>query len=391
MNALQKTLLSMIRTVLWNEPFSGEEGITDEERYQEAVRYSLVGFLSGKINEFCKEDSATRKKWSKGALADYQKSLRMLAAQVSLCDILGEHNIKPVFLKGMASAWYYPDPLLRQIGDIDFLVPPEKFDECCKILENKGYERGRDLIRHLEFHKQGIEYECHRYFSDNNSSFDKAEDEILYEGCRNCITRNIDGKKFYVLPDAVYGLVLLGHMKHHLYEGMGFRQYIDWIIYADRFLNDSTWRNTFSELAQKCGLEQLAKVMTKTAQMYLGLRKDRISWCIDVKGELCEKLLHYIFSCDNFGISSEGKEATHIVGNYYRQGLFRTIRTIDDYATTHIPIAKKIPILRPFAWVYQLFRWGIVGTYKLLKKSNRGSLSMKELNSHKQLLKDLGV
>ena len=388
MNALQKTLLSMIRTVLWNEPFSTEEGITDEERYHEAARYSLVGFLSEKMDDFCKEDSVTRKKWSKGALADYQKSLRVLAAQVSLCELLGERNIKPVFLKGMASAWYYPNPLLRQIGDIDFLVPPEKYDECCRILENQGYMRGQDTIRHLQYQKQGITYEFHRYFSHNRTGFDKAVDQILYDGCRNCIVRNVDGKKFYVLPDEFYGLALLEHMKHHLSDGMGFRQYTDWIVYADRVLNDSAWNHFFSELVRKCGLEQLAKAMTKTAQIYLGLRKDGISWCADVEDGLCEKIIQYIFSCDNFGVSSEGKEATHLIGNIFRTGFFRSV---DFSATCHFPIAKKILILRPFAWIYQLLRWGLVGTCKLIRSRDRGPLSMKELNGHRQLLKDLGV
>ena len=388
MDALKRTVLSMIKTTLWGEPFSREEGITDEDKLREALRYELVGFLSGRLDDFCRDDATVRNRWSKRALADYHKSLRVLAAQASLCSILGEYAIKPVFLKGMASAWYYPNPLLRHIGDIDFLVPPEQFDECCRVLEKNGYERGHDGTRHLAFEKRGLEYECHRYFSLNASDFDRAEDEMLYEGCRNCITRDIDGKKYYALPDVQYGLVLLEHMKHHLYDGMGFRQYIDWVVYADRVLDDAAWGNIFSGMARKSNLERLAKVMTKTAQLYLGLRKDGITWCDDVEEEICIRLIQYIFSCGNFGVPSEGKEEAHIIGNIYRKGLFRSL---DASATTHIPISKKLVFLRPIAWLYQVLRWGVNGVLRLLAKGDGGSVSVKELNRQKNLLKDLGV
>lgn len=388
MDAIQRTVLSMIKTTLWDEPFSREEGVTDEDKLREALRYELVGFLSGRLDDFCRDDAAVRNRWSKRAVADYHKSLRVLAAQASLRSILEAYDIKPVFLKGMASAWYYPNPLLRHIGDIDFLVPPEQFDECCRVLDNNGYARGCDNIRHLAFEKHGLEYECHRYFSLNTSSFDRAEDEMLYDGCRNCVTRDVDGKKYYALPDAQHGLVLLEHMKHHLYEGMGFRQYIDWVVYADKVLDDAFWENTFSCMARKSNLERLAKVMTKTAQLYLGLRKDGMTWCDEVGEKTCARVIRYIFSCDNFGVASERKEGAHIIGVIFRKGF---IRSLDVRATNHIPLAKKFVILRPIAWLYQVLRWGIIGPFKLLIKGEGDSVSLKELNRQKKLFKDLGV
>ena len=387
MDALQKTVLAMIKTALWGDPFCLEEGVSDEDRFNEASRYELAGFLSGKLDDFCRDDPAVRKKWSKKAFADYYKSMRVLTAQDCLCNILGEHHIRPVFLKGMASAWYYPDPMLRQIGDVDFLVPPGEFDECCRVLEHSGFEKAGGDERHLAYEKQGLEYECHRYFSFNATEQDRTVDEMLYEGCGKCVTRDVDGKKYYALPDAHHGLALLEHMKHHLRDGMGFRQYIDWVVYADKVLTDGVWENTFSPMARRSGLERMAKVMTKTAQIYLGLRRDGITWCDDAEDEVCERLIRYIFLCDNFGVTSEDNQVAGGVGNLFRVGFFRVL---DRAAVEHMPIAKKHVVLRPAAWLYQILRWGTRGPYKLLKY-DAGSLPVGELKSQRKLLKDLGV
>ena len=104
--------------------------------------------------------------------------------------------------------------------------------------------------------------------------------------------------------------------------------------------------------------------------------------------ETCVRLIRYIFSCDNFGVASEKKEGAHIIGDIYRKGF---LRSLDAKATRRIPLAKKFVILRPVAWFYQVLRWGVNGAFKLLIKGDGGSVSVKELNRQKKLLKDLGV
>ena len=44
-----------------------------------------------------------------------------------------------VILKGCASAMYYPDPFMRTLGDVDFLVRPEDADRADKLLCENGF------------------------------------------------------------------------------------------------------------------------------------------------------------------------------------------------------------------------------------------------------------
>ena len=44
-----------------------------------------------------------------------------------------------VAIKGLASAKYYPEPNLRSMGDVDFLVAKENVSQAGKLLESIGF------------------------------------------------------------------------------------------------------------------------------------------------------------------------------------------------------------------------------------------------------------
>ena len=46
------------------------------------------------------------------------------------------NNMPYVAMKGLASAMYYPDPSLRSMGDVDFLVTKENVSHAGKLLES---------------------------------------------------------------------------------------------------------------------------------------------------------------------------------------------------------------------------------------------------------------
>ncbi len=76
---------------------------------------------------------------------------------------LSEHKIPYVIIKGMASAAYYPDPFLRAMGDVDFLVPKEKLEETKKLLLEQGYKTNENSNHHAHraFHRGKEVLEMH--------------------------------------------------------------------------------------------------------------------------------------------------------------------------------------------------------------------------------------
>ena len=53
---------------------------------------------------------------------------------VSAVKLLREHDMEPVLLKGFGLASLYPNPALRQFGDIDLFVGLDNFHPACAVL-----------------------------------------------------------------------------------------------------------------------------------------------------------------------------------------------------------------------------------------------------------------
>lgn len=76
-------------------------------------------------------------------------SVRIESAALDALDVLDASGIRAIVLKGLATSHLdYPSPHLRQIGDVDLLVPPGAFDRTEGVLAAAGYKpvgrAGRD-------------------------------------------------------------------------------------------------------------------------------------------------------------------------------------------------------------------------------------------------------
>ncbi|HEB84146.1 MAG TPA: hypothetical protein ENI92_04005 [Bacteroidetes bacterium] len=62
-------------------------------------------------------------------------------------DVIGD--LRPVLFKGLAAAEVYPEPHLRDPGDLDLLLTPEATDEAVRRLEEAGWRIERTVHSHL--------------------------------------------------------------------------------------------------------------------------------------------------------------------------------------------------------------------------------------------------
>ena len=63
-----------------------------------------------------------------------------------LHQLLTKNGISYCAVKGAASASYYPDPILRGMGDVDFYVHPDDIERALEIFKDAGFER--DSVNH---------------------------------------------------------------------------------------------------------------------------------------------------------------------------------------------------------------------------------------------------
>ena len=162
---------------------------------------------------------------------------------------------------------------------------------------------------------------------------------------------------FPMLPPKENGLVLLAHIAHHLREGLGLRQIIDWMLYVDRELDDSAWESSFRTAAEQTGLAVLAITVTEMCRMYLGL-SDRITWCKNADKELCTMLMNSLLSSGNFGKKrGTGLKVESTVSRLKRRG-FRYLQQAGEHNWNAY---HKHRWLKPFAWIYQIGRYARQG------------------------------
>jgi len=231
--------------------------------------------------------------------------MRILYEQDKLIKLLDDNDIPCVILKGSAAAQYYPKPYLRTMGDVDFLVPQDKFEAAVMLLESNGYEyhHGKtqdekipEEVRHIGYMKNGIEYEIHHHFS--SEGFDM--DDILERAIKKREYRNIDGYILPFLPDIENGLVLLGHINQHMRGcDLGLRQIIDWEIFIHKVMSRDLWDNKFISIARSIGLDELALNSTAMCIEYCGLPND-LNLVIQSENALAE-YLNVLFETGNFG------------------------------------------------------------------------------------------
>lgn len=354
--------------------------------YDEAFSQSVVGIVAPEIPGVV---YSSDERWSKIQSQLLAISIRYYHAQTELTKLLEKHDIPFVILKGASAAVYYKHPKRRMMGDIDFLVSKDKFEETRQLLVENGYHVADDKVfdplvaRHIGFHKNKILYELHHHYSHKDIDIEN----YLSEGMGNKVYASIDSHEFPMLPRLSNGLVLLDHMKTHFQSGLGLRQVIDWMMYVYRELTDEYWQNEFAPAVRSIGLEKFAISATRMCQIYLGL-PESITWCRGADEEVCSRLIEMIFVSGNFGRKNgSGNTIEKVMTNIKRHGLFRWLQTAGEY---NWETYKKHPSLKPLCWLYQIFRYAKKG---FGTERNVGQLS-EDLDRSKRryrLLEDMGL
>lgn len=307
---------------------------------------------------------------------------KVLREQKWALSLLNSSDIPVVVLKGAAATISYSHPENRCMGDIDLLVLPEDFDRAHDLLIGAGCKLvnpSSNYPRHVGmFTPAGVEIELHRYFSssDNNVQNDVL-DKMLFKAIPNRIFCEMCGYPVSMLPPLENGLILLGHINQHLSSGLGLRQIIDWMEYVEKYLDDDMWHNGFADAAEKIGMKRLAIITTAMCQKYLGL-KENIHWC--VYEPVCDELMEHILTSGNFGgKESYFKRSTVSVLKKFHNPL-HGLATAQRSGLINWKATKKYPILRPFAWCYQLGRW--------IKKGIKGGITPSKLGDAQSVAKE---
>ena len=378
MNKEQSVLLSLIK----QSQFGPSEAISFNDvdmdaLFVEASQQSVLGLVASEIPE-----EYITPKW-------YKARYRRKASYFLYCDeqdelkmVLDGAAIPFVILKGNASAINYKEPYLRMMGDIDFLVPQDQYQQAKTLLSSIGYVESHDNGRHASFKKDDQLFEIHHHYC-HGVDFE----DYLTKGLLNPEIVSIDGHIFPMFAKLANGLVLLDHFRRHLQSAVGLRHVVDWMMYVYRNLDDEFWDNEFAPVVKDLGMDTLAVTLTRMCQFYLGL-PETITWCNNAKKSTCERLMNVILKSGNFGRKNlKGNNVETVTTRIKSMGLFPWLQ----YAGKHNWKAyHKHHWLKPFCWLYQICRY-IKQGFKAGRSKEQLKDDLNRSNERYELLKELKI
>jgi hypothetical protein len=390
----ESTLLLLLSHALFETPVDiSDDGIDWKEVEREAKAQAVFPLAFHKLNTLPSEIQSEIQMQIMKMVAN---NMKVEWNHLYTNDRMNEGHIPYVILKGCASAYYYPEPIYRSMGDVDILVSHENLASADKILRRDGlvpWEQNH--ICHIVYKKPGMHLELH--FEPAGVPEGKAGElvrsylEDIFD--TSVVVKAGDGT-LRVPDDFHHGLVLLLHTCHHLTgEGIGLRHLCDWAVFVNRLSND-TFKALFEEKLKAIGLWRFAQLLCQLSSCYLGLPEQE--WAMqDVDEELLYAMIQDIFEGGNFGCKdSQRVHETMIISNRGKNGVGHSSMLRQFFSSmNHIvylnwPISVKAKVLLPLGWFFYGGRYMIrvlIGKRKGINITKMVSSAMERREIYKDL------
>ena len=334
-----------------------------EEAQKQAVFPIIFSYVGDKLYSGDEKTKAQKKD-----LANRGASIRSVHYHNELHKLLSSYNIPYVILKGQASALYYPNPMLRTMGDVDFLIAKTDAEKVDELLVLQGFKKIGGAEKH-DYHwaykknRESLEmhWDVPGIPERNNDVIKYYLNDIINN---RMIIQNSEGG-FAIPSEFHHGLVLLLHTISHLTStGVGLRHLCDWLVFENK-MTEEAFVNAFEKPLKDIGLWTFAKVMTKCGVKYFGCKVRE--WCKDADESVCAAFMEDIFAGGNFGIKDNTRRSqaklirNNVTMRVTEQGFLRNVfPNINSKAKHDYPVMKKFPVLLPVGW-------GIISTQYLFR------------------------
>lgn len=410
-------ILNIMSSVLFGKPLPSLDDVNWKDLYNEAKLQTVFLQVYNQVMPYLPKTEAPR--WETGAMRVYAQNLEVALEHSRLHKAMKKHKIPYVTIKGIASAQYYPQPLDRVMGDVDFMVKPEQIEETYQLVSDLGYtlnsEKEKvDFSQEMEFHghkgSHHVVWELHpemtglpggevgRRIRDYLSNIiDTAELYRIQDkqgfsiGGKAILEKNVG--ECMVPDDLHHCLILLVHSAGHLTrEGIGLRHLCDWAAFIHH-VPDDLFHERYEEMLKQCGLFRFAKLLTCVCEMYLGMPAK--TWSSEADAELLEGLMQDIMSGGNFGFKDTARYQQikyindledNTVGE--KGPATQVLRTVYVKAKERYPGLTKIPLTMPIGWAAVVIDYGVKilrGQRKRLNPVRTGKEAARRKKLYQQL------
>ena len=237
MSASETHYFALLLAALWGTPIAVDDNIDWRTVMQLANHHAnnvLIGGVAVQLPEGKRPSDDMCRQMQNDMRANLVKHLRMKQILLMAFQKLREQGIEPVLLKGFALALLYPNPNLRQFGDIDLFVGLDHFHEACALLRTLpgGYNWGGevDAGRHYNIEFGQCPVEIHRVSAEVVGSPESETYALIeHDGLVENVQRvNYEGFELSIPSKEFMVFFTFFHAWHHfMNSGVGWRQLSD--------------------------------------------------------------------------------------------------------------------------------------------------------------------
>ena len=222
---------------------------------------------------------------------------------ILLQQLFDESGVDYVIVKGQVVAAHYPEPLLRQSGDIDYYCNSKNFDNSQKAIQRHWgiYAEPEGSERHVHYTYKGCIYEGHfSLVSFHNKKRNAIWQQILDSD--KGTTTIVDGARVRVLSPTLHAFYVFMHLYEHLLElGIGLRQFCDLAVLLHYCKNDISM-DTLRMNLKALGMEKAYRACGSILVDYLGLPENELGYSIKATDRRYgKKILNVVFYRGNMG------------------------------------------------------------------------------------------
>ena len=290
-------------------------------------------------------------------------------AQDRLLALLKAKKIPAVILKGTTVAVNYPNPALRTMGDVDFLITPSQKQSCMEYLLANGFtykgEAGQSHHAAL-YDENGVLFELHTDINGIPEIHSIAEvrlRSILARTLDSTVSREFEGHVFPAPSSLLQSVILLLHTASHLsHDGVGLRHLLDFGLFIEKELKGQPSANMLAAWEQ-CGLLRFARVLAMTASRAFALPVRE--WFASVDTAQADEMLADFIAGGNLGKERRRREMAGLlmtgraaVASGKQPVSKRIWKNVISSTKKHYPIVIDYPILLTVALPCNLIKFG---------------------------------
>lgn len=284
------------------------------------------------------------------------KNAKIDFEHIRINNIMKEAKIPCTILKGYASALYYSDPLMRSMGDVDFLVDMDYFEQANNALKKNGYENtGKNHDVHDVF--VGSICRCEMHFQPSGIPEGKMGVKVrkyLSDLLEKSVETQTELGTVTVPSVFHHGLIILLHMCHHLTgDGLGLRHLCDWAVFTAS-MSEKEFTDMFEKVFKDIGLWEFAKTVTFICNKYLGSPKMKFADEVDEK--LADYILIDIIIGGNFGQkNADRSHESLLISNKNEKDvsmLKQFFISANNIVYNNWKASRKLKFLLPFGWLF---------------------------------------